>query len=92
MLAFISFVIAIAATVVGHIQARAFTQERLRYVDAVHKFRVPLLAGLGATLLAAPIAWLLPFIGGGTAILFGVAVATGVSAGARDIRRKLGAG
>ena len=92
MFAFIGFVIAVAATVVGYIQARAFTQERLRYVDGVHKLRTPFLAGLGAMILAAPIVWLLPFIGGGTAILFGVAVATGVSAGARDIRRKLGAG
>jgi hypothetical protein len=33
-----------------------------------------------------------PLIGTGTALLFGLSVALGVSSGARDIRKRLGAG
>jgi membrane glycosyltransferase len=89
---FIAFVITIAATAVGYWQARQFTQSKLRYVDAVHRMSVPILAGIGAAIVAAPIVWLLPIVGGGTALLFGAGVATGVAAGARDIRKRLGAG
>jgi hypothetical protein len=42
--------------------------------------------------LATPIVWLLPLVGGGTALLFGGGVAMGVSAGARDIRKRLPGG
>lgn len=80
------------ATLFGYWQARQFTQNKLRYVDAVHRGGIALLAGLGAALIAAPITWLLPLIGGGTAILFGVGVALGVSSGAREIRKRLSAG
>ena len=65
---------------------------KLRYVDAVHKAMVPVLAGLAAAIIATPIVWLVPLIGTGTALLFGGAVALGVNAGARDIRRRLSAG
>jgi hypothetical protein len=36
--------------------------------------------------------WLLPLVGGGTAILFGAGVALGVSSGAREIRKRISAG
>src|SRR3954470_16979793 len=84
--------IAGGSTVVGYWQARQFTQNKLRYVDAVHKAAVPVLVGVAATALAAPVVWLLPLVGGGTALLFGGGVAMGVAAGARDIRKRLGAG
>jgi hypothetical protein len=76
----------------GYWQARQFTQNKLRYVDGVHKAIVPVLAGAAAVALATPIVWLLPLVGGGTALLFGGGVAMGVSAGARDIRKRLPGG
>jgi hypothetical protein len=76
----------------GYWQARQFTQNKLRYVDAVHKAIVPVVAGAAAVAVAAPIVWLLPLVGGGTALLFGGGVAMGVSAGARDIRKRLAGG
>jgi hypothetical protein len=84
--------IAGGSTLVGYWQARQFTQNKLRYVDAVHKAAVPVLVGVAAAAVAAPVVWLLPLVGGGTALLFGGGVAMGVAAGARDIRKRLGAG
>src|SRR5256885_1611934 len=88
----ISMAIAIAAAAFGYLQARSFVQGKLRFVDAVHHFTVPLLAGLAAMLIATPVVWLLPLIGKGTAILFGLGVGAGVSSGARDIRKRIGSG
>ena len=87
----IALAVAGISTVVGYWQARQFTQNKLRYVDAVHKVIVPIGAGIAAALIAAPIVWLLPVVGAGTALLFGGGIALGVSAGARDIRKRLGA-
>ena len=84
--------ITLTATLLGYWQARQFTQNKLRYVDAVHRGGIAILAGLGAALIAAPVTWLLPLVGGGTAILFGTGVALGVSSGAREIRKRIGAG
>ncbi|HEU4786755.1 MAG TPA: hypothetical protein VFS57_05090 [Gemmatimonadaceae bacterium] len=84
--------ITLGATMVGYWQARQFTQNKLRYVDAVHRGGIAILAGLGAALIAAPVVWLLPLVGGGTAILFGAGVALGVSSGAREIRKRISAG
>jgi len=84
--------VAIAASIFGYWQARQFTQNKLRFVDGVHKMGVPLLAGLGAALIATPIVWILPLVSTGTALLFGLGVALGVSAGAKEIRKRIGAG
>jgi hypothetical protein len=86
--------IAGGAGIFGYWKARQFTTEKLRYVDAIHKAITPVLAGLGAALIATPIAWLVPFhlVTTLTVILFGGSVALGVSAGARDVRRRIGAG
>ena len=80
------------SSIIGYWQARQFTQNKLRYVDAVHRAGVPVIVGVAATALAAPVVWLLPLVGGGTALLFGGGVAMGVAAGARNIRKRLGAG
>jgi hypothetical protein len=88
----IGVAIAIAASMLGYWQARQFTQNKLRFVDGVHKMGVPLLAGLGAALIATPIVWILPLVGTGTALLFGLGVALGVSAGAKEIRKRIGTG
>jgi hypothetical protein len=87
----IGLAIAAGAGIFGYWQARQFTQNKLRYVDAVHKAFVPFLVGLAAFLVATPIVWFIPFVGGGTALLFGGGVAMGVASGARDIRRRLNA-
>ena len=79
------------SSLVGYWQARQFTQNKLRYVDAVHRASVPVVVGLAATAVAAPVVWLLPLVGTGTAVLFGGGVAMGVAAGARNIRKRLGA-
>jgi len=92
MFTMISMAIAIAVAVIGYVQAKSFTQSKLRFVDAVHHFAAPLLAGLAALLIATPVVWLLPLIGKGTAILFGLGVGAGVSSGARDIRKRIGSG
>jgi hypothetical protein len=80
------------SSLVGYWQARQFTQNKLRYVDAVHRVGVPVMVGVAATAVAAPVVWILPLVGTGTALLFGGSVAMGVAAGARNIRRRLGAG
>lgn len=89
MLHLIALAITLAAIVIGYTQSRRFVRSRLRFVDAVQTMKAPLIAGLGAALVAAPVVALVPLIGAGTAICFGVAVGAGVAAGARDIRQKL---
>lgn len=87
----ITLAIAGGATLIGYWQARSFTQNKLRYVDAVHKAIVPIGVGLAAMIVVTPVVWLVPFIGTGTALLFGGGVGMGVAAGARDIRKRIGA-
>jgi hypothetical protein len=88
----IGFAATVAATVFGYLTARRFVEHRLRYVDAVHTLKAPIIAGVVAGLAAAPVVWLLPLVGGGTAILFGAGVALGVANGSREIRKRLTAG
>lgn len=78
-----------AAAVGGYIKSRQFVRGRLSYVDAAHRSTAPILAGTAAAVVAAPIVWVLPLIGTGTAILFGLGVGAGVAAGSRDARRRL---
>lgn len=70
----------------GYAKVRRFVRERLRFVDAVQRPYVPVLAAVAGTVLAAPVAWLLPVVGGGTALLFGAGVGLAVRHGARDLR------
>jgi hypothetical protein len=88
----IALIVSGAAAVMGYSFSRNFVRRRLTYVEAVHGAAVPLLAGTAAAAAAMPVVWILPLIGGGTALLFGAAVAMGVSAGAKDIRRRLSPG
>ena len=69
-----------AALVGGFIISRSFVRRRLRYVDAIQKPSVPLIAGVVAAAVVAPVA-LLPIITVGTAVAFGVGVASGVASG-----------
>ena len=69
-----------AALVGGFIISRSFVRRRLRYVDAIQKPSAPLIAGAIAAAVVAPIA-ALPIITVGTAVAFGVGVASGVASG-----------
>lgn len=89
MFTIISMAIALAVAVVGYLQAKSFVQHKLRFVDAVQHFAAPLIAGIAAMLIATPVVWLLPLVGKGTAILFGLGVGAGVSSGAKDVRKRL---
>jgi hypothetical protein len=71
----------------GYARLRRFVRERLRFVDAVQRPVAPVVAGAIGVVAAAPVVWLLPVLGGGTALLFGAGVGLAVRHGARDIRR-----
>jgi hypothetical protein len=88
MLALIGFALSTAAVIIGYTQARAFV-ERLRYVDAAQSGYAPVLAAAGAFVVGGVLAGLLPLIGGGTALAFGISVGLGVATGQREVRRAL---
>ncbi len=75
------------AAVAGYLKSRDFVVRRLRFVDAARNPAAPWLAGAAAGIAAAPVVWLLPVIGGGTAVLFGAAVGVGARAGIKRIER-----
>lgn len=80
---------AIVVSAAAFIQARLYVRRRLQFVDAVHSPAAPLVAGGLALALALPIVWIVPFVGFGSALMFGAAVGLGVSRGARDVRKRL---
>jgi hypothetical protein len=92
MLELIALGVTGATTAVGYIQSRRFVRDRLRFVEAVQASAAPVVVGAAAAIAAAPVAWVLPLVGAGTAVLFGVGVGAGVAAGRRDIRRRLPSG
>jgi len=69
-----------AALIGGYVLSRNFVRRRLRYVDAIQKPSAPLIAGVVAAAVVLPIA-ALPIITVGTAVAFGVGVASGVASG-----------
>ena len=75
-----------AASWLGFMEARGFVRRKLRFVDSVQSPIAPILAGAGATLLGSVVVALLPIVGIGTALAFGISVGMGVAAGARDVR------
>jgi hypothetical protein len=81
----LSIGISLALTGFGFAVARRYVRDRLKYVDAVQTMRAPIIAGLVAWAILMPFT-MLPFIGVGTAIVFGLSVGLGVRAGAADIR------
>lgn len=78
-----------AAAGAGYIKSRHFVSRRLRYVDAARKSSAPVIAGVAATVVAAPLVAVLPIVGAGTALAFGASVALGTRAGAKDIAEEL---
>lgn len=82
----IAFVIAAVAAVFGYSAAKKFVRDRLRFVEGAHKITTPLIAGIGAYLIALVAVSLLPIVGLGTAIAFGLSVALGAAAGSREVK------
>lgn len=82
----IAFILATLAAVAGFNISKRFVRDRLRYVDGVHKSLTPVLAGIGAGLIAWIVTGLLPIVGIGTAIAFALSVAAGVAAGSREVK------
>lgn len=78
---------AASACIGGYVKVRQFVRDRLRFVDAVHGCGAPVVAGVAATIAAAPVVFLLPVVGAGAAVVFGVGIGLGVRRGARDIRQ-----
>ena len=74
------------AGVYGHMKSRTFVGQRLRYTGLVEKPALGVWAGVGATVLAAPLVAVLPFVGAGTAVAIGVGVGTGVGLGVHDAK------
>jgi hypothetical protein len=86
--ALITLGVATAATAYGYIQARVFTRKKLAFVDAAQTGAAPVIAGVGAMLIGGVVAAFLPFVGAGTALLFGVGVGAGVASGQSDIKHR----
>jgi len=87
--------IAFVVALVGFVFSRRFVENRLRYVEAAQSPFAAFVAGGIATVIALPVFAVLsflPFVGAGTAVLFGVGVFAGVASGARENRKRLGAG
>jgi hypothetical protein len=89
MFELLGLIASLAVVAIGYTQSRAFVRDRLRYVDIAQSPIAPVVAGLGAVVLASPIVALLPIVGGGTALAFGLSIGVGVVNGQRDVRRAL---
>lgn len=87
MLELIGIGAAMASAIAGYAGAKRFVAGRLRFVDGAQSRALPFVAGALAALIAWPLTWVLPLVGTGTAILFGLAVGMGVSSGAKAIRQ-----
>lgn len=83
----IGFAISTAVAFFAYSRSRAFVNQKLRYVDAVNHPLAPVAAGVVAAVVAMPIAGMLPLVGAGTALTFGLAVGMGVQAGRSDFPR-----
>lgn len=74
------------ASVFGHIKSRHFVGQKLRYTSLVEKPLLGVWAGVGATIVAAPVVAVLPVVGAGTAIAIGAGIGTGVALGVKDAK------
>jgi hypothetical protein len=90
MLELIGMAAAGAAAVAGHVKSKEFVARRLRFTSIVQNPALGVLAGAGAAIVAAPVVWIVPFVGAGTALAFGVGVGTGVAMGASRARSDSG--
>ncbi len=82
----IALVIATVSAFLGYTATKKFVRDRLRFVEGAHKATTPIIAGIGAYLVAMVAVGLLPIVGLGTAIAFPLSVALGAAAGSREVR------
>ena len=73
------------ATIAGFVIARDFVRRRLRFEDAVRSPATPWIVGLGAALVAWPVA-LLPIVTTATTTLFGIGAGLGTASGVKALR------
>lgn len=92
MVGLVGLTAAAGAAGFGYIRSKSFVARRLRYVDAVQSRAAPIVAGVAATAVAAPVVWVLPIVGAGTALAFGIATGVGTRAGVKQIRRMISPG
>lgn len=86
MLGLLSLAITVAAVAGGFVVARDFVVRRLRFVDGVRSPLAPWIAGIGAALVAWPVA-ILPIVTTFTTTLFGVAAGFGTASGVKALKR-----
>jgi hypothetical protein len=86
MIEFLFLAAAGAGMGISYMRVRDFVSERLRFVDAAQRRSAPWLAGVAAALALSPVVAVLPVLGGGTAIVFGIVVGTAVRKGQREVR------
>ena len=87
MLDILRLALAFAAGVFAFGFARGFVRRRLRFVDAIKSPLAPILAGVGAALVASPVAALLPLVTGFTAAIFGAGIGLGTASGVKALKR-----
>jgi hypothetical protein len=87
---FLWVVITGIASIGGYMTMKRFVRERLRFVEGVHRKPLPAIAGVAATAVAIPLT-ILPIVNLGTALLFGIGIATGVASGRRELKQLPGA-
>jgi len=86
MFAIISLALALTAGVFTFGFARGFVRRRLRFVDAVKSPLAPILAAVGAALIALPLT-ILPLITGFTAAVVGLGAGFGTASGVKALKR-----
>ncbi len=86
MIEFLFLAAAGAGMGISYMKVRDFVSERLRFVDAAQKRSTPWIAGVAASLALSPIVAILPVLGAGTAVVFGIVVGTAVRKGQREVR------
>lgn len=86
MIEFLFLAAAGAGMGISYMKVRDFVSERLRFVDAAQKRSTPWLAGVAATFALSPVVAVLPVLGAGTAIVFGIVVGTAVRKGQHEVR------
>ncbi|UCF18999.1 MAG: hypothetical protein JSU87_13855 [Gemmatimonadota bacterium] len=73
------------AAYAGFKYTKRFVVSKLRFTPKFRRGAAPWVAGAGALIVAAPLAAVLPVIGGLTAAAFGAGVAGGVHSGNRKV-------
>lgn len=81
-----SLALALTAGVFSFGFARGFVRRRLRFVDAARSPLAPIIAGVGAAIIAWPFT-LLPLITGFTAALVGLGAGFGTASGVKALKR-----